>query len=254
MDGRFEPIFPGMDPFIENQRWQDFHQLMISGLAHELGRLIAPRYNVQTERHIDIRLRADVAVSRGMADAEPRSPWLTQPDVGSRTLTATVQEVDEEQPRIEIRDEHGNLVTVIEMLSPANKERHRSAYLANRNALVQSETNLVELDLLRSGRRMEADLPTEGYVILVCRAQGAGCHRCDAYEVGLRDRLPVIPIPLLPEDGDVGIALQPIFNRIYVDLAYRFNLDYTMPLTPPIANPDDAAWVEDRLRAAGVLP
>ncbi len=55
------------------------------------------------------------------------------------------------------------VVTVIEVLSPANKTRHRDRYIANRDAILSSDSHLVEIDLLRG----------------------------DLYEFGLRDRLPV---------------------------------------------------------------
>lgn len=252
MSAILDPIFPGMDPFIEGQRWQEFHTHMISALSDELVRLLVPRYSVQTESYLNIRLRPDITIARGRPGVEPLSPWTLKPDPADSTLTATLAEVDNEQKRIEIRDENGTLVTVLELLSPSNKKQNRPAYLANRDALIQSETNLVELDLLRGGRRMENDLPLEGYVILVCRPQEYGCHACDIYLAGLRDRLPNIPVPLLPEDGDVGISLQSIVERVYRNRFYRLQLDYTKPPDPPITTPDDAAWVEAVLRQAGM--
>ncbi len=62
---------------------------------------------------------------------------------------------------IEIRDsEDRNLITVIELLSPANKQSgsDREQYLAKRRLLLSGNVHLVEIDLLRGGTRM----PVEG--------------------------------------------------------------------------------------------
>ena len=54
---------------------------------------------------------------------------------------------------VEIRDRVGNdLVTAIEMLSPANKEMPGlGQYVRKRNVYLRSRANLLEIDLLRHG-------------------------------------------------------------------------------------------------------
>ncbi len=39
--------FPGMDPFIEGQAWQDFHTTFITVLREQLIPQVRPRYVVQ---------------------------------------------------------------------------------------------------------------------------------------------------------------------------------------------------------------
>ena len=56
----------------------------------------------------------------------------------------------------------------------------------------------------------------------------------------LRDRLPVIPIPLQNPDGDVHIDLQQIVHRIY-DAAGYADYIYGGKPQPPL-HPSDAAW------------
>ena len=36
--------FPGMDPFLESQKWRDFHHSIISGIRDILMPIVRPRY------------------------------------------------------------------------------------------------------------------------------------------------------------------------------------------------------------------
>jgi hypothetical protein len=242
----FEPIFPGMDPFIEDQRWADFHSSLIISIRNELARLLVPQYTVVAESYTHLHIRPDVSVYHGQANAEPFEHSSLAISDATRIKELTIYEVDE-QPRIEIRDEEGRLVTVVEVLSPANKNRHRDRYLANRDAILYSDIHLIELDLLRGGERMEADFPSEGYVLVVARAQDRAPHRGEIYEVGLRDPLPVIPVPLLKGDADVPLNLADLFRDIYIAARYRLQLDYTRPPTIPFSA-EDEQWVHSLLK------
>ena len=101
---------------------------------------------------------------------------------------------------VEIRDRRSReLVTVIEVLSPFNKRpgSSRDQYLAKRQELLDSTANLVEIDLLRAGNPMPLEERPENslaYSVLVSRVD----HRPKAgfWPIGLRDRLPIIPVPL----------------------------------------------------------
>src|SRR5688500_10610589 len=90
------------------------------------------------------------------------------------------------------------IVTVIETLSPANKRASsdgREQYLAKREEILRSRTNLVEIDLLRGGKRLPAQgMPTGDYYALVSR--GHKRPRTDVYAWSIRQPLPEIPIPL----------------------------------------------------------
>ena len=98
----------------------------------------------------------------------------------------------------EIRDTRDwQLITVIELLSPANKYSgsDREQFLAKRGELLSSHVHYVEIDLLRGGPRLPArKLPDCDYYVLVSRAE----LRPDAgiWPIGLRERLPIVPIPL----------------------------------------------------------
>jgi hypothetical protein len=69
----------------------------------------------------------------------------------------------------------GQQITVIELLSPANKihSRGRQEYETKRTAILSSRTSLVEIDLLRAGKpmRIVGQEMVSDYRILLSRGQ-----------------------------------------------------------------------------------
>src|SRR5881628_3624861 len=45
-------VFPGMDPYIEGQGWEDFHLLFVAELRRQLTPLLRPRYLVRAEEYV----------------------------------------------------------------------------------------------------------------------------------------------------------------------------------------------------------
>jgi hypothetical protein len=138
----------------------------------------------------------------------------------------------------------GRLVTVIEVLSPWNKSpgRGRRDYLKKRRHTFQTRTSLVEIDLLRGGRPMplEPRQPVESdYRILISR--GASRPRARLYAFGVRQPIPAIPIPLLPEDPEPSLELNAVVHALYDRARFDLRLDYTSPPVPPLGE-EDAAW------------
>jgi hypothetical protein len=148
-------------------------------------------------------------------------------------------------------DEGERLVASIEVLSLANKtpgRRGRDLYLRKQRELLDSQTHLVEIDLLRGGTHTIA-VPRD-------RAEAAAgpldyhvsIHRFDqledflVYPIRLDERPPELAIPLLPGDPEVTIDLQAIFDRSYDACPYRRRLrnDAMAPI-PPLP-PDRAEW------------
>lgn len=242
----FDPIFPGMDPFIEGQRWAEFHGALIVGIQHALARLLVPQYDVSAETYIYLQMRPDVSVfHRGKPGTEP----LEQSSLGvaeaTRSITPTIEDPDDHR-RVEIRDADGRLVTVVEVLLPSNKTSHRDRYIANRSALMSEGIHLIEIDLIRVGQHMEAEIDSGRYAALVVRARDGEPHRGELYEFGLRDPLPVIPVPLMAGDDDVPLDLPGIFKQVYVSARYRLQLDYARLSDIPI---DERDFIQGRLEA-----
>src|SRR5262249_26133450 len=96
------------------------------------------------------------------------------------------------------------LVAVLELLSPTNKPQPcGTESLAKRRAILYRRVHLVELDLLRSGRRMPTllPLPSGEYYYVVARAERRPDAEVFAWTV--RDPLPRLPVPLRQPDSDI---------------------------------------------------
>jgi hypothetical protein len=252
-----------MDPYLELEYWSGFTVGFIHSLATAMLPELLPRYEVLVEEYIyvaheDIRthgIRPDITVVSG----ERWRPSVAQ--------SAAVQDVATEQleyPEFEPRTQRHlkvlqrpsrRVVTVIEFLSPTNKrlgEDFLDAYLEKRSECVAAGCNLVEIDLLRGGERlpMSGELPPGDYFVYVGRADRK--PRCQVIGWPWRARFPVMPIPLLPQDGELKVELQAVFQSAYEQAFYDRRLPYDRPLDPPLP-PDEEKWAKERLRECGLL-
>jgi len=66
----------------------------------------------------------------------------------------------------------------------------------------------------------------------------------------LPQRLPVILIPLKPEDSDVELDLQTVLNTAYDRAAYDMVVDYRAEPVPPLTGPS-IEWADGILRVKG---
>ncbi|MGO9470147.1 MAG: DUF4058 family protein [Isosphaeraceae bacterium] len=240
--------FPGMNPWLEQEAlWLDFHTKFLVAINELLVSQVRPKYIVLVEQEIYVH---EVAESRlmGRADLSLARTEGENGGAGTAVLQApteiqlTAQDV-ERVPYLEIRDRFGrDLVTVLEMLSPSNKRGDdRRQYLAKRNQLLESSSHLIEIDLLRGGRPMpDANRPDCAYSVLVSRTEDR--PRCGFWPIGLKQRLPEIPIPLRQHDGDARVDLQEVLNRVYDVFGYE---DFVYLGTPsPSLSPEDARWAQ----------
>ncbi len=139
----------------------------------------------------------------------------------------------------------------LELLSPGNKKmgEDREAYLAKRNECFESRVSLVEIDLLRGGRRVPLSNPPPeigDYYILACRAWEY--PRAAFWPFTIRSPLPEVPIPLTKGLPDVLLPLRPCMDRAYGEGRYPTRLPYGQPLKPRLPKAD-ADWVRDLLTA-----
>ena len=159
---------------------------------------------------------------------------------------------------VQIMDLEGNrVVTAIEFVSPSSKlpGRGREAYLKKRQEFHASDTSIVEVDLVRAGQWLSMMTPYHvparhrtTYRAIVRRASAR--DRVELYPITLRQRLPIIPIPLQADDADATLDLQTIVDQAYIHGRYD-RTDYRRACDPPL-DPEDAAWAEALLREAGV--
>jgi hypothetical protein len=242
--------FPGMNPYLEQPEvWHDFHQAFITALRSALTPQIRPNYVARIDDHIYIHElagekryllgRSDVSVlESGIGVAVASAHTVVAPTYGH--IFPGVDQIHESF--IEIRDrESRELITVVELLSPSNKTpgSDREQYLGKRKAILAGSSHLVEIDFLRGGNRM----PVEGlaacdYVVLVSRSYER--PRVELWPVGLRERLPLIPVPLRRGDRDATIDLQQVLHEQFDAAGYA---DYIYRGHPqPRLSDADAAW------------
>jgi hypothetical protein len=127
--------------------------------------------------------------------------------------------------------------------------------------ILSSDANLIEIDLLRSGRRLLAYPELEAavydqapdYLVLLNRSALRAGYWMDfsLYPISLREPLPCILVPLAGDDPDVLLDLQVAFNQAYAGGPYTRMIDYTVEPDPPL-RAEDAAWADQLTRAAGL--
>lgn len=251
--------FPGMDPYIENQLWEDFHLTLIASLREALIPQVRPHYVVRVEERVYIErvpaeetayIRPDVTLLESAESAGAfTSPAATATAIAPVMMVLPQPErVREVFLTIRPRDSL-DVLTVIEVLSPGNKRARsdgRREYLQKREAVLQSDTHLIELDLLRGGERLPTlhTLPPGDYYAFVRRRQRR--FQAAVYAWSLRHPLPPIPVPLVETTAEAGLDLQALFTTLYDRAGYDYGLNYRRPLVPPLSEADQT-WAQQLL-------
>lgn len=255
--------FPGMDPYLEGEMWQEFHSTFANQIRNMILKKLPPKYTAFLNKRYVIEqsglslfdtipkqiLYPDVNVSKINKDSDPNNLKITQTITPTMTL---ISPMPEKIPilNVEIRDiAKRRLVTVIEILSPSNKQgKGYLDYLEKRGVLMQTNTHLLELDLLRIGNRLPflgGQLPDYPYFVFLSRFT----HRpaTNIWTINLRDILPTVPIPLLPPDSDITLDLQAVIESCFELVGYQRLLDYSNKPPPPAFSEEDLQWIESQL-------
>lgn len=74
----------------------------------------------------------------------------------------------------------------------------------------------------------------------------------EIWPLSLRKPILVVPTPLREGDADVPLDLTQALQRIYASARYDLRIDYAGDPPPPALPPDDAAWLDAHLKAAGL--
>ncbi len=217
--------FPGMDPFLESPAfWPDFHSRFVNAWCEAISDALPSDYEAAIDERVylvevdpDVRKRItpDVAVTHG-SSLEGSSRTAGVATLEPVTIPLTILDSDKEAYIEILHQPDRTLVTTLELLSPANKNLPgRAECLAKRRALIYQNVNMVELDLLRGGKRlpMERPLPAGDLFYLVSRAEQR--PDCQVYGWTLRDVLPMLPVPLRAPDADILIDLGLVFDTTY---------------------------------------
>ena len=242
-----------MNPYLEQPAvWHDFHQAYIAAIRNALTPQITPEFIAKIDDHIYIHeLSGDERTFLGRSDVsvvhfESRAPTATVTHAVAAPASGRISPgVDLlHESYIEIRDRTTfEVITVIELLSPTNRSpgSDREQYIGNRKAIYRSNAHLVEIDLLRGGERMPIEeLPPSDYLVMVSRSYER--PRVELWPFGLRDPLPLIPIPLRLGKRDATIDLAKLFQEQFDAAGYENYIYRTGP--QPSLSPTDAQWAQ----------
>ncbi|MDB5308213.1 MAG: hypothetical protein JWO38_2415 [Gemmataceae bacterium] len=220
---------PGMDPYLEHPKlWTPFQHQVLACLYQILLPGLVDRYRAR---------------------------------VGNRTYTSemalftSVIREEHAEEYIEVRNRtDGRLVTLIEVVSPANKTTPagRAAYLEKRKDAVAQRAGVVEIDLVMQGKPTltysRDGLPEYDYAVTVTRATAP--DRYEIYTATLQKRLPKFKVPLAPDDRDALLDLQAAFTRAYDLGNFTAQIDYKVPPPPDVPLSDaNEAWLDLTLKS-----
>jgi hypothetical protein len=244
--------------------WGDIHAALIGYMRDELSRQMPADLRVRIEEYVAVEVDEFEQGSGFYPDVrviERHAATVHAPATESVAAVATPYVVPLElesptQREIRIIDRRSNdrIVTAIELLSPTNKNRGRQDYRRKQRQFLDSETNLVEIDLLRDGAWVIAapiDAVPEIYrgPYRICVTPASQPRECRLYEASYRFPLPTFPVPLRSGDPRVTLDLQSLLQRAYETGRYD-DIDYTVePM--PVLPPSEAQWADELLRQAG---
>jgi len=261
--------FPGMDPFLEGRAfWPGLHHRLIFCIAEALNVSLPPGlaadigerlYVVEAERSI----YPDVTVVRRRPETRRREATgetaQREAVVSHGVLTAYPFEMREGFVEVRTTNAARKLVTIIEVLSPANKaagSEGRQEYLQKQREILRSETHLLEIDLLRSGTHTVA-APLDGlqsrgrWDYLMCLHRSTQRYHYEYWMNHVREPLPAVLVPLTPGEPDVPLDLQAVLNRAYDSGRYVLLVDYRAEPPTPLGD-EDAQWIDTLLRQRGL--
>jgi hypothetical protein len=214
-----------MDPYLEDEKlWPSFQH----HLVHALHQLLLPglmdRYRARiSQRHY----------------------------VSEQALFTSVIREEHTEALIEIRQRvDGRLVTLLEVMSPANKmcDAGRQAYLARRAEAKTARANLVEVDLVLQGSPLvdyqREGLPNWDYAVFVSRA--AQQDRYEIFPATLPKRLPKFRLPLAADDRDTVIDLQAAVARAYDQGDFGKHINYDRDPNTKLSD-ENREWLRQRL-------
>ncbi|OUL27958.1 hypothetical protein BV378_09455 [Nostoc sp. RF31YmG] len=256
--------FPGMNPYLEHpELWPEFHHWIITAIAEFLVPQLRPKYRVAVEKRVyqvtdetSVLVGIpDVSVGRSLIKTETESSSVAVVSAPVKPVTVNVPMPEEaREGYLEVREVGtGEVVTVIEVLSPKNKRsgEGRNAYEGKRQQVLGSMSHLVEIDLLRGGKPMPI-LGNEiqaSYRILVSRSNYR--PKAELYPFNLPEPIPAFLLPLRKGDTEPLLDLQALIHGVYDRAGLDLAIDYTREPVPPLSEAD-GIWVDALLKEQGL--
>lgn len=262
--------FPGMDPYLEGYLWPDFHQDFASVIRQSLMPKLRPNYVARLAISMvqDPNPEAEIGIMYPDVEVLPQKPKPIpplRPSAGmeavftaappiSPALSIPLLDYEVRLVNVEIRDSKTNqLITSIEILSPINKRgEYLRAYRRKRERLEAAGVHLLEIDLLRRGRRpmrtsqvsYRQELVNTHYLISLLRRNSS---TLEAWPLQVTDVLPVVAVPLRAPDADIGLDLATCFATVYENAAYDLSINYSEVPPPPVFDAETTAWIGNLL-------
>lgn len=218
--------FPGMDPYLEDEKlWPDFQHHLVMSLYQTLLPGLVDRYRARVgQRH-----------------------YVTE-----QALFTSVLREEHHEEYIEVRQRtDGRLVTLIDVVSPANKtlSSARRAYLDKRQECKGAGSSLVEVDLVLQGQPTleysRDGLPDWDYAVTVTRSTQP--ERYEIYTATLQKKLPRFRLPLAADDRDTVLDLQSAFARSYEQGGFAGRVNYGHDPVTTLGD-EDRKWLEGWLK------
>lgn len=229
--------------------WEEFHTDHLSDVRIHLTRqLLGTNYVAELEKGIQIQrlneppefFKSDVLVTSTMQGTFSPSPLASSPSYKVLNLINGVPELElyEEDDYFQAvhiyranRQDEGNPVAWIELLSPSNKKkgRHHSEYVRKRAELLATESCVfVEIDYLHQSPPTiigvadysEGEPDAKAYRVSVLDSRP---NKTQGYileiDFGVEEEIPTVPIPLLDQDI-VQMELNAVYYTTYERALY----------------------------------
>jgi hypothetical protein len=215
-----------MDPYLEEESlWTEFHAQFVKVLFQILLPSLVDRYRAGV-----VQRRYELTGLRGTGERR--------------------------EDYIEIRErQDGRLVTVMDVVSPANKTtaEGRQAYLDQRRKGREANVNLVEIDLVLQGpptlEYSRDGLPEWDYAVTITRSTAP--ERYEIYTATLQKRLPRFRLPLAAGDRDAVLGLHTAFLRCYQQEKFFERIDYCRDPAVTL-DEEDLSWLDQLLQSQGL--
>jgi hypothetical protein len=242
--------YPGVDPEIEKQTdWQGFHAPFNANLQAWLVPWLGENYDATIEQRVILSEPEEKPEEKEGYEARGDVAVISLPPLtfsSEQSGNVAVLEPDQETARarmvkpeylkqryIGIRSPiNGDIVTIIELLSPSNKRGDGYDRFERRHHnLLEKGVSLVEIDLLRQGRRMPAAKAApghDGYAFVTYAEDPTETH---VWAFDIKDRLPRVMVPLNPEDESITLDLGAVYTETYDrgGFARRLKYDAALP-------------------------
>jgi hypothetical protein len=181
-------------PWSERYHWEGFHSAWVNTIVRSLNTTVLPdAYRAEPQVHLGARIEADVATwesPSGDRDAPASSdgdaaPASWSPAAHVETAVVDLDDLDVYEVRIVEDRGDARLAAVLELVSPANKDRpeHRAAFTAKCIAYLRRRVSVIVVDVVTERR---ADLHEELLRLLAEERESES--NGDLYSVAYRSR------------------------------------------------------------------